>query len=536
MNTIKVKDLFDNKAELAACLTTERLGQPRMIVKRSSPSRVVYACSIEGCTGSLMASARGGSSCFVVRKSTPHTCNRSEKLTPISERRLTAHAVAHNFIANSPVNGNILSKDIAKFMLSKFQVSISSSMAKRAKLLVYETWFGNPEKSYSQLSAFFKAFLQNDKEVHTVLETSNERFKRCFLAFGVSKHGFSNCLPLLFLESFYLDNIFKGVILVASSLDANSQMFPLAFALVLEETEENWKWFLEQFEVGIGQRSPLVVISDRQDGIIDAVKKYMPDAEHALSVHHLVKEFQKHHKGTHSGELIWTAAKALTINEFESAMKKLQSLRPNSRDFFVGKWAPEHWSTCHFAGNRYGHFASHFEESCDKLIFASRGLPITRLVNDICIKMMACYSNQRMLANEVSDSSLSPNAFSMLQQMKKSSTDLTVFKLNSDQFDVISVQQQHFKVDLSTKTCSCMYWQKTGVTCCHVIAVLAQKSINPEQECDPLLKGAAYKATYFASVPPPMPELSSLKMDKLNPPLVVTSPGRPTTKRFRPYN
>lgn len=535
MTTIKVKDLFDNKAELAARLTTERLGKPRMVVKRSSPTRVVYACSVEDCTGSLMASARGGSSCFVIRKSTPHTCNSSENSTPISERRLTAHAVAHNFIANSPVNGNVVPKNIAKFMLSNFQVSISSSMAKRVKYLVYENWFGNPENSYRQLSAYFEVFLKNDKKAHAVLETDDERFKRCFIAFGVSKRGFSNCLPLLFLESFYLDNIFKGVILMASSLDANSQMFPLAFALVSEETGENWKWFLEQVELGIGQRSPLVVISDRQDGIIDAVKKYMPDAEHALSVRHLVEEFERHHKGTYCGELIWTAAKAHTIDGFESAMKKLQSLKPNAQDFFVGKWAPEHWSMYHFSENRYGHIASSFEESCSKLLLASRGLPITRLVNDICIKMMACYSNQRMLANEVPDYSLSPKAFSMIQQMKKSSTDLTVFELSSGQFGVLSVQQQRFIVDLFTKTCSCMYWQNTGVTCCHVIAVLAQKGINPEQECDPLLKGAAYKATYFASVPL-MPEFSSLEMDSMKPPLVVNSPGRPKSKRFRPYS
>ena len=59
---------------------------------------------------------------------------------------------------------------------------------------------------------------------------------------------------------------FGGQILSATTKDANDNIFPVAMAVVEQETMESWIWFLEIFAEDIGrpEELKLVFISDRQ--------------------------------------------------------------------------------------------------------------------------------------------------------------------------------------------------------------------------------------------------------------------------------
>ena len=50
-----------------------------------------------------------------------------------------------------------------------------------------------------------------------------------------------------------------------------SGLFPLAYAIVDAENEDNWKWFLQQLKRGVGVSRILTFISDRQKGLLEAV-------------------------------------------------------------------------------------------------------------------------------------------------------------------------------------------------------------------------------------------------------------------------
>ena len=59
---------------------------------------------------------------------------------------------------------------------------------------------------------------------------------------------------------------FSGQILFAIAKDANDNIFPVAMAIVEQETRESWIWFLEIFTEDIGrlEELKLVFISNRQ--------------------------------------------------------------------------------------------------------------------------------------------------------------------------------------------------------------------------------------------------------------------------------
>ena len=65
-----------------------------------------------------------------------------------------------------------------------------------------------------------------------------------FWAFGVCIEGFKSCKPLIQIDGTFLYGKYKGKLLSATSVDPNEHIFPLAFAIVEEESIESWSWFI----------------------------------------------------------------------------------------------------------------------------------------------------------------------------------------------------------------------------------------------------------------------------------------------------
>ena len=98
-------------------------------------------------------------------------------------------------------------------------------------------------------------------------ETSQPKFKRMYVRFNVQKIGFlGGCRPFIGLDGCHIKYKFSGQILSATAKDANDNIFPVAMAVVEQETRESWIRFLEIFAEDIGrlEELKLVFISDRK--------------------------------------------------------------------------------------------------------------------------------------------------------------------------------------------------------------------------------------------------------------------------------
>ncbi|RVW48743.1 hypothetical protein CK203_076086 [Vitis vinifera] len=54
----------------------------------------------------------------------------------------------------------------------------------------------------------------------------------CFWAFGASVEGFKHCRPIIQIDGTFLYGKYMGKLLIATSIDGNGHVFPLAFAIV----------------------------------------------------------------------------------------------------------------------------------------------------------------------------------------------------------------------------------------------------------------------------------------------------------------
>jgi len=78
------------------------------------------------------------------------------------------------------------------------------------------------------------------KVEHYVLEYGSivpnmVRFGRVFWAFEPSSKGFFACRPLLSIDGTHLYGKYRGCLLIATGVDADGGLYPLAFAVVESE-------------------------------------------------------------------------------------------------------------------------------------------------------------------------------------------------------------------------------------------------------------------------------------------------------------
>ncbi|KAK1414813.1 hypothetical protein QVD17_30572 [Tagetes erecta] len=122
-------------------------------------------------------------------------------------------------------------------------------------------------------------------------------FRYMFWAFRPSIEAFSFCIPVISIDATHLKGPYKGKILMAVSKNPNNMILPVAYAIVDEETNESWKWFLQQFEEHVEdpKRRKLCVISDRHAGIKHAMDNLPswkePHAYHRFCLRHVRSNF-----------------------------------------------------------------------------------------------------------------------------------------------------------------------------------------------------------------------------------------------------
>lgn len=80
---------------------------------------------------------------------------------------------------------------------------------------------------------------------HRTSVPPNYVFKFLFWAFQPSIIEFLHCRLVIFVDSTYLRRSYKGILLIASTWNANNNLFPLEFAIVDKESCKSWNWFLK---------------------------------------------------------------------------------------------------------------------------------------------------------------------------------------------------------------------------------------------------------------------------------------------------
>ncbi|GJY64039.1 hypothetical protein Tco_0465499 [Tanacetum coccineum] len=123
-------------------------------------------------------------------------------------------------------------------------------------------------------------------------------------------------------------------------------------------------------------------------GLKEAVREWLPLAEHRQCARHIYANLKKSWPGLHFKSLFWGAASATLKHVFDEKMRLLSNLNDHAHKWLVER-DPNTWSRAFFQMDRScGAFENGICESYHAAIINQRGKPIITMLEDIRIYLM----------------------------------------------------------------------------------------------------------------------------------------------------
>lgn len=326
-------------------------------------------------------------------------------------------------------------------------------------------------------------------------------------------------------------------LLVACGLDADERVVPCAWALVLAEDEENWTWFMyflrDAFlqESGYLDNRKLVVMSDRDKGLMAAVEKVLPKARPAHCCQHIATNIQSRF-GISCVPYFWKCARARTRELFDTAFEALQDHNLTASEYVVA--IPlQTWARSFFQVPRYGHDTNNITESLNASWESHRHLSPLRMLDAIWLQTMTTVYTRAHEPSINGTSLLAPKPLERFRERRHISRYYRIYSSTAHLHQIEkSDSTTRQTVNLRDKTCTCTNFQEFQSPCTHALAACANtyESSTPYVSKHYFLK--CLRETYAIHLPPV--SLDNLEFsDIVKPPQFRKQKGRPKKQRYR---
>lgn len=156
----------------------------------------------------------------------------------------------------------------------------------------------------------------------------------------------------------------------------------------------NWEYFFRHLSVAVGRGREIIFISDRNHGILKAVRSVFPGSPHSFCYNHLKLNLEYRCRGMPKKaravvlRYFQKCAYATTEEQYEEHVQKLLNVGGYRAENFLRDAPREMWANAFFRGLRYGQMTSNACESWNAQIREERLLPIVSMIDGIRSKLM----------------------------------------------------------------------------------------------------------------------------------------------------
>ncbi|XP_025616578.1 uncharacterized protein [Arachis hypogaea] len=352
-------------------------------------------------------------------------------------------------------------------------------MAKqKAVVLIYGDW----DESYNELPRWVLGVQVTMPGSIAVLRTSPVRvggqldktqayFHRLLWTFPPCIEAFRHCKLLVSIDGTHLYGKYGGTLLVAIAQDGNSNILPVAFALVENVTPQ----------------PGLLVIFDRHNGIKAALEAsdggWLPPITYrAFCIRHVAANFALTFKGKDARRLLVNAAYAKTEVEFDYWFDILRSEDPAMCD-----WANQIeyslWTHYCDEGRRFGHMTTNISECVNSILKGVRNLPVCSLVKATYgwLAELFVRKGREAEAQLGTGQQFSQHLVKCIEANLKTARCFTVTLYDRDNSEYTvaettptgSFSLGTYRVSLGSQTCDCGYFQALHFPCPHTLACCA---------------------------------------------------------------
>ncbi|GJS56913.1 mutator type transposase [Tanacetum coccineum] len=170
-----------------------------------------------------------------------HTCIQSRAIKACTSRFLADHV-----IKSLATNPDIPVRAVQDQMQKQFEVGVSKMKAFRAKRIASDIMTGSYREQYSLLREYAQELINQNPGTTVRIDVQQEpnpesltrTFRRVYVCLGALKQGFRACgREILGLDGCFMSGPWPGQILTAVEVDANNEIYPVAYAIVEAESK-----------------------------------------------------------------------------------------------------------------------------------------------------------------------------------------------------------------------------------------------------------------------------------------------------------
>ncbi|XP_056845711.1 uncharacterized protein LOC108812459 [Raphanus sativus] len=515
---------------------------------KSDKTRFTAKCASAGCPWRIHCARLPGVQTFSIR--TIHGSHTCDGILHLGHHQASVQWVAEAVKQTLRENPHCKPKEILEEIHQVHGITLSYKQAWRGKERVMANVRGSFEEEYRLLPQYCVEVRRANPGSIAVVNghPDDGSFQQLFISFQASISGFLNaCRPLIALEKIVLKSKYLGTLLLATAFDGDGAMFPLAFAIVGEENDGSWNWFLSELrqllEVNNENMPKLTILSNREPLIVGGVEVNFPTAFHGFCIHHLAESFLKEfNNDSVLVNLFWEAAKCTTEFEFHAKVQEMFQMSQEAA-MWVSNIPPFLWTTFCFEGARFGHLNANVAESINGWVQEASGLPIIQMMECIRRQLMTLFSERRETSVQWS-SILVPSAERQVVEAIELAQAYQVHKANEAQFEVMTGEAT-LLVDIKCRSCMCRGWDVHGLPCSHAAAALLSCRQNVYRFAESCFTAANYRRTYAETIHP-VPDKTMWKKTeaeresgedgdevKITPPRVLRQQPRPRKRRVQ---
>ncbi|XP_076932443.1 uncharacterized protein LOC143597974 [Bidens hawaiensis] len=479
----------------------------------------------------------------IVTLQTEHKCLQTRDIYAC-----TATFLSNQLLEQLQETPKIQPRAIKEQFQRMFEVNISEMKAYRAKNIVVEKIHGDYTSQYHMLRDYVEELKHKNPGTTVTIEvqpctdpTSNTRiFKRIYVCLGSLKQGFKEIgRNLLGLDGAFIKGPHPGQLLTAVGLDPNNCIYPVSYAIVEAENNDSWTWFLQCLadDMDLDSNSYFTFISDRQKGLLPAVERLFPFAEHRFCARHIQENMKQQFKGKIYKDAFYKMARCTTPVQFEKEMHALKKINIDAQ-IWLSNIRPEHWSLSHFTGRALSDvLLNNMCEVFNAKLLEARDKPIITMLEYIREYLMRRIVNVMKVIDKC-EGMLTPYATTIFETVKKDASSWN----GEEHYQVSGPHGDQCVVNMRDKSCTCRIWEVTGIPCKHAVASIWVKRKHdrsvgiPETFVNEIYGMERWKAVYKHKVYP----LNGISLwEKSQVPTIIAPPkyhkpiGRPKKSRKR---
>ncbi|XP_076951425.1 uncharacterized protein LOC143624765 [Bidens hawaiensis] len=243
---------FNSVAELGEKLPKYAIAHGfNYVYKKNEEERFTVKCKSKNCEWRLHASKLKSTDIMCIKTMTAtHSCQADSVTTALRAQGSLFEEMLMEKVKDNP---KIKPKEFAEMLKSEFGIEANYSKARRAREYAREQLLRSYNDECGEIA--YKCEKLMEVNPGSVAKFSTHKGLRLFVAFNASVSGFiKGYRPLLFLDSTPINS---RMLLTATSADGNDDLFPVVFAVVDDENDDNWRWYLTELKSLVSARGPI---------------------------------------------------------------------------------------------------------------------------------------------------------------------------------------------------------------------------------------------------------------------------------------